>query len=79
MVFSEFIRKKRRLMGMNQADFAKFIGVYRCTVSNWELGETSPPFEDARRILSLLGATVSITNNKVVMPECPFGYNPYQE
>ena len=62
MPFGEFIRKKRRLMGYNQGDFADYIGAYRCTVSKWELGVTSPPIEDARMIAKLLGAKILIVN-----------------
>ena len=63
MSFGAFIRKKRRLMGMNQADFADMIGGFdQGTISMWELSVTSPPFESACNIVSLLGGTVIIRN-----------------
>ena len=79
MPFGEFIRKKRRILGMNQADFGDYINVCQHTVSVWELGVTSPPIEDARKIIKHLGAELMIINNTVGTPDCPMGWNPYQE
>ena len=79
MPFGEFIRKKRRLLGLNQSDFGEMLEVGQGTISQWELGETSPPFEDARKIIMRLGAEVVIDNKMIGIPECPFGWNPYQE
>ncbi len=59
MSFGEFVRKKRRLLGMNQSDFGQYLGGYhQHTISMWELGITSPPFEDAREIIKFLGAEI---------------------
>lgn len=55
MPFGELVRKKRRLMGYNQEDFADWLGFNQGTISRWELGETSPQIEDARYILKRLG------------------------
>ena len=79
MSFGEYIRKKRRLMGYTQTDFGKLLGVNKGTVSLWELGEFSPPFEKAREIIRRLGGDVLIKNHLVGLPECPLGWNPYQE
>ena len=77
--FREFIRKKRRILGMNQTDFGKFIGVHQTTISMWELGVTSPPFDEAIAIIERLGAEVSIRNLVEGTPDMPFGYCPWQE
>ena len=79
MPFGEFLRKKRRILGMNQTDFAKLLGVNQGTISQWELRVTSPPFDDAKEIAERLGAEVKIENLIIGTPECPLGYNPYQE
>lgn len=79
MPFGEFIRKKRRILGMNQADFAEMLGVHQSTVSMWELRVTSPPIDDATDIVKRLGGELRITNQILGTPECPFGYNPWQE
>lgn len=55
MRFGEIVRKKRRLMGFNQKDFAEYIGVDPSTISLWELEKTSPTIEKARYIFKLLG------------------------
>lgn len=79
MPFGEFLRKKRRLMGYNQTDFSEIIGVDRSTLSRWELREDSPSFEKAKEIIRRLGGDVLIENHMIGIPECPLGYNPYQE
>ena len=79
MPFGEYIRKKRRILGMNQTDFAKMLGVNQGTISMWELRETSPPFEDAVEIVHRLGGEVRILNQMLGTPEYPLGYCPWQE
>lgn len=79
MPFGEYIRKKRRILGYNQTDFAKFFGVNAGTISLWELGVTSPPIEDAREIIEKLGGELHIKNHTIGTPECPLGYCPWEE
>lgn len=62
MPFGEFVRKKRRLMGYNQMDFAKILGINKGTLSMWELRVTSPPIDDAKEIISRLGGELRIVN-----------------
>ena len=64
MTFGHFIRKKRRLIGLNQTDFAEILGVDRGTISMWELGITSPPFDKATEIINKLGGEVMIVNHR---------------
>ena len=77
--FGEYIRKKRRILGMNQTDFADMLGVNQGPVSMWELRVTSPPFEDAVKIVHRLGGEVRILNQMLGTPENPYGYCPWQE
>ena len=79
MPFGEFIRKKRRILGMNQRDFARYVGVNNNTISQWELGATSPPIEDARELVTRLGGRILIVNDIIGTPEYPLGYCPWQE
>ena len=70
MPFGEFIRKKRRLMGMNQSDFADWLCVCnRDTLSKWELGVTSPPIEVARELVKKTGGEILIVNREIVKNE----------
>lgn len=62
MSFGDFLRKKRRLMGYNQTDFADLLGVNQGTESQWELGATSPSLEKARKIIAYLGGELLIVN-----------------
>ena len=77
--FGEYIRKKRRIIGMNQTDFAKMLGVNQGTVSQWELRVTSPPIDEAIEIVKRLGGRVRILNEMLGPPDYPFGFNPWQE
>lgn len=79
MPFGEFIRKKRRILGMSQKDFGQMLGVTLHTVSQWELGVTSPPIEMARNMIIRLGGHICIVNDMLGTPECPLGYCPHQE
>lgn len=62
MTFGEYLKKKRRLLGLNQADFAEVLGLNQETVSRWEQGKNSPPIEKARELVSVLGGELKITN-----------------
>lgn len=64
MTFGEFLRKKRRLLGLNQTDFAELLGYGQNTISRWEVGNGSPPFEDARKIVDFLGGDIKIVNSE---------------
>ena len=65
MPFGEFIRKKRRLMGLNQTDFGKMLGgLSQGTISQWELRETTPYFDYAKKIVSALGGEILIVNKE---------------
>ena len=62
MSFGEYIRKKRRLLGYNQTDFADILGVTQGTLCRWELGDTSPQIEYARDIVGHFGGKILIVN-----------------
>lgn len=63
MEFGEIIRKKRRLLGMNQGDFGDYIGGYhQHTISTWETGIKTPPFSEAIRIIEFLGGAFQYVN-----------------
>ena len=64
MPIGEFIRKKRRLMGYNQMDFADMLGVNQGTLSRWEMGDRTPTFDLAKDIVEYLGGEILIVNKK---------------
>lgn len=64
MKFGEYMRKKRRLLGLNQSDFADILGHSQKTVCAWELGTRTPPFDEAMYIIRFLGGEVKIENRK---------------
>lgn len=64
MAFGEFMRRKRRLMGLNQSDFAEELGYTQGTISRWEVGKESPPIEVARGIIRRLGGDLQIANTE---------------
>lgn len=63
MAFGEVLRKIRRLKGMNQTDMGYLLGYNTNTISQWELGNTSPYIEDAREIIKRLGGCLKIEVN----------------
>lgn len=62
ITFGEFLRKKRRLMGLNQTDFGAKLGYGQHTISFWENGNYSPPIDTARYIVEELGGEIHIVN-----------------
>lgn len=64
MRFGEIIRKKRRLMGLNQTEMGEMLDVDQGTISKWELGTTSPTIESARYMLRVLGFDLMIRGRK---------------
>lgn len=66
MAFGEFMRRKRRLKGLNQTDFAEELGYTQGTISRWEIGKDSPPIEEARFIIEHLGGVLQINNTERV-------------
>lgn len=60
MPIGAFLKKVRRLMGLNQTDMGDIIGVNQGTLSAWETGASSPPFEIGRKVIGLLGGEVRI-------------------
>lgn len=60
MKFGEIVRKTRRLMGMNQEDFADFLGICHRTEGDYERDKSSPPIEYARELLSKMGFELKI-------------------
>lgn len=78
ITFQEFLKKKRRLLGLNQTDFGKYIGGRNPhTISFWETGEYSPSFDEVVRIVEMLGGRVRIENVEDIY--LPLGFNPWQE
>ena len=64
MKFGEVIRKARRLMGMNQADFSEELGIFCRTESDYERGKSSPPIEYARELLDKIGFDILIVRRE---------------
>ena len=54
MIGAEIVMKRRE-MGMNQKEFAKFMGVSQGLVSRWERGETNFTLESLTKISAKLG------------------------
>ena len=59
--FAALILNKRYELGMNQTDFAKFLGVSQTMVSRWEDGEYNFTLEKVGEISSKLGLEMDLT------------------
>lgn len=72
-IFSERLKELRIDMGLNQADFAKLIGVTQQSLSSYEKCTSKPPLDIAIKIAEkcdislswLCGLSDRITNNKL--------------
>lgn len=52
--FADFMKRKRELVGLSQADVAKEMGYTSAQfVSNWERARSSPPVKDFKKIARL--------------------------
>jgi len=45
------IKMMRLYLGLTQADFARFCGVKRLTVTRWETGKNDPGFKAEQKLL----------------------------
>lgn len=53
----ERIRSRRKIAGMTQADLAKKVGVARVSLTQWEIGATSPKGENLMALSRALGCS----------------------
>ncbi len=61
MAFHEFLKDKKKELGMNMTQFSSLLGAKRPIVEDWVLGERRPRIDTEREIRSLL--------NKMTDPE----------
>ena len=62
MSFGQYIRKKRRLLGITQMEMADLLGFQIKTICCWEREKTFPTMNIAREIVELLGGEIKIAN-----------------
>ena len=60
MKFGEYLKWRRKSLGLSQWDLAEDLGVKQTTVSSWELEKTSPPFDFAKDIIESFGDSLEI-------------------
>ncbi len=53
------IQARRAAVGKTQEQLAEEVGVSRQTVAKWESGETSPDFDHAVRVASVLDVSLN--------------------
>ena len=46
-------KRLRRSLGMNQGEFAKYLGISRAALSAWENGRAEPSSANIRKILKI--------------------------
>lgn len=60
------ILELRKKMKMSQEQLAEKLDVTRQTISNWELGETTPDIKQAKKLSQVFGVTIDqLTDNDV--------------
>lgn len=58
MGFGENLMRSRKKSGLSQEEVAAKLGVSRQTVSKWELGETLPDIQQAKKLSTLYHITL---------------------
>jgi len=58
MALNENILKSRKRNGLSQEQLGSIVGVTRQTISNWELGETTPNPEQLKLLSKVLSISV---------------------
>lgn len=58
--FGEVVRRRRRLAGISQEDFADHAGVHRTYMSSIELGKVSVSIAIAAKLATALGVKLSV-------------------
>ena len=68
MKLNERMLDLRKSKNLSQEDLASKINVTRQTISNWELGETSPSLEQAKEIAKLYNVSLDylVGNDNIV-------------
>ena len=65
-MLGENIYRLRKLKGLSQEGLAEVVNVTRQTISNWELGETSPNPEQLKLLSKALGVSIDeLLNNEI--------------
>ena len=65
MGFGENLMRSRKKSGLSQEEVAAKLGISRQTVSKWELGETLPDIQQAKKLSTLY----HITLDELVEPD----------
>jgi len=62
MSFGQYLRKKRRLLGISQVELADYLGFQHKTICQWEKERTFPTMNIAKEIVDFLGGDIRIVN-----------------
>lgn len=77
--FGEFIRKRRKSMGLNQTELGNMFQLHQHTISEYELGHSFPYLDTAEYMIKRLGGELVIKFDETDPFEHELGYNLYQE
>ncbi len=58
MYFADFIKRRRKVMGMTQAELASLLNVSKSAVAKWECGRGIPDRANFKQLSCVLGVTV---------------------
>ena len=62
MAFYEFIKEKKKELGMNMTEFSALLGARKPIVEDWILGERRPRIDTEREIRALLNKLTAPTD-----------------
>ncbi len=62
MLFSEFIRQRRKILGLTQEEFANRLHVSKSAVAKWEAGRGIPGRTNLRVLSEVTGVSIYMIN-----------------
>ena len=60
MYFADFIKRRRKVMGMTQAELASLLNVSKSAVAKWECGRGIPDRANFKQLANILGVKVEV-------------------
>lgn len=63
MYFKEFLRKRRKAMGLTQEELAKRVLVSKSAITKWESGRGIPDRTNLRQLSKVLGVSIDKLNS----------------
>lgn len=62
MYFAEFLKERRKMMGITQSELGKLVHVSKSAITKWETGRGIPDRTNLRQLANILGMSIDDLN-----------------